>query len=128
MLSTRPLLIALLALSLSSARWGAAAFYMPPEFDLGAVPGDTSDRPHEVTNYEGRAVLGYLADGDDDNEHLEFDSLSVERMTEHPLAEGFNLTAGHVTVRVPDVDPRNEYIVVLFGDSGNRSPEFNIVN
>ncbi|OSC96446.1 hypothetical protein PYCCODRAFT_1421010 [Trametes coccinea BRFM310] len=80
---------------------------------------DVSDPPHDVTNYEGKAVLGFLADGDDNNEHLQF---------EHPLAEGFNLTAGHVKVRVPDVDPRNEYIVVLFGDSGNRSPKFNIVS
>ncbi|KAJ2981552.1 hypothetical protein NUW54_g10856 [Trametes sanguinea] len=98
---------------------------------------DVSDRPHEVTNYKGKAVLGYLTDGDDNNEHLQF---------EHPLAEGFNLTAGHVKVRVPDMDPRNEYIVVresyayfiattvdmehaaVFGDSGNRSPKFNIVS
>ncbi|KAI8990706.1 hypothetical protein BD414DRAFT_413525 [Trametes punicea] len=80
---------------------------------------DTSNPPRQVTNYEGKAVLGYLTDEDETNEHLEFDP---------PLAEGFNLTDGHVRIQVPDVSASNEYIVVLFGDSGNHSPKFTIVN
>ncbi len=32
--------------------------------------------------------------------------------TEHPLAEGFNLTQGHAKVKVPDVSPSNHYFVV----------------
>ncbi|KAI0654189.1 hypothetical protein C8Q70DRAFT_1029184, partial [Cubamyces menziesii] len=79
---------------------------------------DMSTRPRQVTNYEGRLVLGYLEDGDEVNEHLDFD---------HPLAEGFNLTQGQIHVHVPYVDSANDYIVVLFGDSGNRSPRFTIV-
>ncbi|KAI0778413.1 hypothetical protein BD413DRAFT_440261, partial [Trametes elegans] len=83
------------------------------------VVWDTSTRPSHVTNWEGRVVLGHYEDGDDTNEHLDFD---------HPLAEGFNLTQGHVNVQVPNVSPSNEYIIVLFGDSGNRSPKFTIVD
>ncbi|KAI0639639.1 hypothetical protein C8Q77DRAFT_1152603 [Trametes polyzona] len=83
------------------------------------VVWDTSSRPRRVTNWNGKIVLGYLEDGDENNEHLNFD---------HPLADGFNLTHGHIMVRVPDVTPSNEYIIVLFGDSGNRSPKFTIVN
>ena len=33
---------------------------------------DMSTRPRQVTNYEGRLVLGYLEDGDEVNEHLDF--------------------------------------------------------
>ncbi|RDX51105.1 hypothetical protein OH76DRAFT_1347577 [Lentinus brumalis] len=82
------------------------------------VRWDASHPPKRVTNYEGRLVLGHFEDGDDMNEHLD---------NEHPLAEGFNLTQGHAKVEVPDVSPSNHYFVVLFGDSGNRSPEFTIV-
>jgi hypothetical protein len=47
-------------------------------------------------------------------------------VSDHPLAEGFDIRDGHRTIRVPDVPPRNNYIVVVMGDSGNRSPEFTI--
>ncbi|KAH9857951.1 hypothetical protein C2E23DRAFT_880631 [Lenzites betulinus] len=83
------------------------------------VTWDTSTPPKHVTNFAGKLVLGYLDDSDGTDEHLDFDN---------PLADGFNLTQGHVTVRVPDVHASNEYIVVLFGDSGNKSPKFTIVN
>ncbi|KAJ7069658.1 hypothetical protein C8F01DRAFT_1113496 [Mycena amicta] len=42
------------------------------------------------------------------------------------LAQGFNLTDEKVQVTVPDVVKRSNYILVLFGDSGNISPEFTI--
>ncbi|KAI0756783.1 hypothetical protein C8Q80DRAFT_1130466 [Daedaleopsis nitida] len=83
------------------------------------VTWDTSDRPEQVTNPQGKVVLGYLEDGNEDNEHLDF---------KHPLADGFDLSSGCVQVEVPDVDPSENYIVVLFGDSGDKSPMFTIVN
>ncbi|KAF9169081.1 hypothetical protein BGX21_004869 [Mortierella sp. AD011] len=64
----------------------------------------------------GTLLLGYR-EGSSLNEHLD---------TEHPLAKGFDLKNGRVEIRVPDVDPRKRYIVVLLGDSGNASPEFRI--
>ncbi|KAI0072720.1 hypothetical protein K474DRAFT_1667497 [Panus rudis PR-1116 ss-1] len=80
-----------------------------------SVKWDTRDPPDQITNPIGRVVLGYLLDGE--NEHLDLDN---------PLAEGFDLEKGSVKFKVPYVEPGNEYIVVLFGDSGNRSPTFTI--
>ncbi|EPT05168.1 hypothetical protein FOMPIDRAFT_1111829 [Fomitopsis schrenkii] len=43
------------------------------------------------------------------------------------LASGFHLADGSVEVTVPSgLDPGSDYQVVLFGDSGNVSPEFTI--
>ncbi|KAK0214844.1 hypothetical protein IW262DRAFT_246737 [Armillaria fumosa] len=42
------------------------------------------------------------------------------------LAEGFDLRSGQQDVTVPDVEEADDYIIVLFGDSGNFSPEFTI--
>ncbi|TFK52278.1 hypothetical protein OE88DRAFT_1657453 [Heliocybe sulcata] len=80
------------------------------------VTWDTSSPPSEVTSYSGQLVLGYM-DPNSAGEHLNLDS---------PLASGFNLTDGKVSFTVPDVPTRSTYIVVLFGDSGNASPEFTI--
>lgn len=68
----------------------------------------------------------------------------------HPLASNFRITDGAVNVTVPDVDARDDYIIVrelpspvvvcscwcaqlmhfslcaVFGDSGNASPKFTI--
>ncbi|PPR07270.1 hypothetical protein CVT26_012430 [Gymnopilus dilepis] len=45
----------------------------------------------------------------------------------HPLATGFPLTTGSVKVVLPkNVTARDDYFVVLFGDSGNKSPKFKI--
>lgn len=87
-------------------------------WDIGSieqVTWDTSSIPKSITNSKGKLVLGYVNNGTD--EHLDLD---------HPLAEGFEITQGFVQVVVPNVKPANDYIVVLFGDSGNRSPAFNI--
>ncbi|EGN98373.1 hypothetical protein SERLA73DRAFT_161174 [Serpula lacrymans var. lacrymans S7.3] len=65
---------------------------------------------------KGKVVLGYLEKGKSD-EHLDI---------EHPLAENFYIEDGFVQITAPDVSPRNDYIVVLFGDSGNKSPAFTI--
>ncbi|KAJ6585179.1 hypothetical protein B0H19DRAFT_1016228 [Mycena capillaripes] len=80
------------------------------------VTWSTSDIPQSITNSKGRLLLGYLKAGSS-NEHLDLD---------HPLAEGFDIRDGHRTVQVPDVTPRHTYVLVLMGDSGNRSPEFTI--
>lgn len=87
-------------------------------WDIGSieqVTWDTSSIPKAITNSKGKLVLGYVNNGTD--EHLDLD---------HPLAEGFEITQGFVQVVVPNVKPANDYIVVLFGDSGNRSPAFTI--
>ncbi|KAF8655828.1 hypothetical protein AX16_002913 [Volvariella volvacea WC 439] len=47
-------------------------------------------------------------------------------LADAPLAEGFMLRDGQVEITVPDFPPRDNYIVVLMGDSGNSSPEFRI--
>ncbi|KAK0201857.1 hypothetical protein DFS33DRAFT_1245337, partial [Desarmillaria ectypa] len=80
------------------------------------VTWDTSNPPQNLTNKEGKIVLGFM-DGQDDDEHLNM---------LHPLAEGFDIMAGTISFLVPDVTPRHGYIVVLLGDSGDHSPEFTI--
>ncbi|TCD69261.1 hypothetical protein EIP91_008196 [Steccherinum ochraceum] len=80
------------------------------------VRWDTSDPPSSITNRNGKLVLGYM-DEHTANEHLFLDQ---------PLATNFDIMKGFQKVRVPQVPPGNNYIVVLFGDSGNRSPEFTI--
>jgi hypothetical protein len=80
------------------------------------VTWETANMPpdSQLTSPEGRIVLGWLAD---DSMNLQMDS---------PLAEGFRLRAGKQEITVPSVPLRNDYIVVLFGDSGNQSPTFTI--
>ncbi|TRM60499.1 hypothetical protein BD626DRAFT_571575 [Schizophyllum amplum] len=84
--------------------------------ETATVTWDTSDLPPEsqITNKEGRIVLGYQTE---DSMHLMVDS---------PLAEGFSILLGTMDVTVPDVEERADYIIVLFGDSGNSSPQFTI--
>jgi len=79
------------------------------------VTWDTRDIPEE-SNAEGKILLGYAQDGSR-NEHLD---------TEHPLAESFLLSAGSVKVFVPNVEPRDNYIIDLSGDADSKSDQFNI--
>ncbi|KAK7692876.1 hypothetical protein QCA50_004511 [Cerrena zonata] len=79
------------------------------------VKWDTSNAPKKITNKEGMIVLGYIDDGT--SEHLDY---------KHPLADKFDIMQGSMDVQVPDVEPRDDYIIVLFGDSGNKSPQFTI--
>ncbi|KAG2152999.1 uncharacterized protein EDB93DRAFT_1135899 [Suillus bovinus] len=69
-----------------------------------------------VTNPVGMLVLGYMYN---DSENL---------MLNSPLATNINYTVGQALITVPNVETREDYIVVLFGDSGNASPEFTIIN
>ncbi|OZJ03942.1 hypothetical protein BZG36_02938 [Bifiguratus adelaidae] len=59
-------------------------------------------------------------------------SSTPERLNEHlnqTLAQGFDLSTGNTSVTVPtDIPTRHDYIIVLFGDSGNASPRFTVVN
>ncbi|KIY68334.1 hypothetical protein CYLTODRAFT_395607 [Cylindrobasidium torrendii FP15055 ss-10] len=80
------------------------------------VTWDTSGIPSDLTNSLGMVVLGYVTD-DSPSEHLMIDT---------PLAKGFELSDGQVNITIPMVDSRNDYIIVLFGDSGNASPKFAI--
>ncbi|KAF7980498.1 hypothetical protein HWV62_38000 [Athelia sp. TMB] len=82
--------------------------------DWVEVIWDTAGVPRG--NMEGKIVLGHLEKGSLD-EHLDND---------HPLAEGFQISTGSVKVFVPSVAPHDDYIIVLFGDSGNRSGNFTI--
>ncbi|KAH9892701.1 hypothetical protein C8Q73DRAFT_791724 [Cubamyces lactineus] len=82
------------------------------------VTWDTTNIPAANANQTGLILLGFIEDGSDD-EHLD---------TQNPLAVNFPITAGSVSVEVPDVTPRDDYVVVLFGDSGNTSPQFTITN
>jgi len=65
------------------------------------VSWDVSSIPQQLTNYEGKIVLGYMDKGTD--EHLDLDN---------PLADGFNITEGHIQVEVPNVSPSDDYIIV----------------
>ncbi|KAG6844712.1 hypothetical protein H0H87_004435 [Tephrocybe sp. NHM501043] len=77
----------------------------------------TDDIPpdSQLTNPNGKVVLGHL--GPTGGLNLDLD---------HPLAENFKLRVGQVEITVPSVTPRDDYIIVLFGDSGNASPAFAI--
>ncbi|KAI0822533.1 hypothetical protein BC628DRAFT_1388967 [Trametes gibbosa] len=68
------------------------------------------------TGETGLILLGTLKNGD---EQLNANS---------PLALGFPISAGAVNVTVPAVPTGDDYIVALFGDSGNISPTFTITN
>ncbi|PIL22643.1 hypothetical protein GSI_15335 [Ganoderma sinense ZZ0214-1] len=83
---------------------------------IQTITWDTSDIPTEALNQTGLVLLGHIEDGDS-NEHLD---------VQHPLASGFPITDGSVDVMVPQVDTRDDYVIVLFGDSGNTSPKFTI--
>ncbi|KAF8919069.1 hypothetical protein CPB85DRAFT_951941 [Mucidula mucida] len=73
---------------------------------------DASNPPKSITNDQGVIML-VNPDG-----KLQF---------KNPLAKGFNIMNGKQDVQVPaDTVPGN-YSIVLFGDSGNRSPQFTIV-
>ncbi|TFY81134.1 hypothetical protein EWM64_g2876 [Hericium alpestre] len=80
------------------------------------VTWDASKLPKESANMTGMLLLGYEQDGVS-SEHLDIT---------HPLATQFPLSAGHVNVTVPNKPAGDNYIVVLFGDSGNTSPKFTI--
>lgn len=78
------------------------------------VTWDVSHLPPQAKNMTGTLRLGYIS-GSSTNEHLS-----------NTLADKFLLRQGNVTFTVPDVSSRDDYVVVLMGDSGNKSPKFAI--
>ncbi|KAF9553888.1 hypothetical protein CPC08DRAFT_645028 [Agrocybe pediades] len=77
---------------------------------------DTSNFPpdSQITNPIGQVILGFNS------------SNSLNLDFEHPLAKDFKLRDGKVNITVPNVPPKDDYLIVLFGDSGNTSPAFAI--
>lgn len=73
-----------------------------------------ADMPREFREYTGKVILGHIEPGSA-NEHLA-----------NTLAEDFKMSDGNVTFTVPHVKERDDYVVVLMGDSGNHSPKFTI--
>lgn len=58
-------------------------------------------------------------------QHLVLTILSF--LSDWDLADKFRLNSGSQRITLPkDLETRSTYIVVLFGDSGNASPEFTI--
>ncbi|KIY71196.1 hypothetical protein CYLTODRAFT_328311, partial [Cylindrobasidium torrendii FP15055 ss-10] len=82
--------------------------------EMTTVTWDTTDAPVNITNPNGRVVLGQKTTGDD-SEHLG-----------EVLAENFSILDGNISFTIPNVPESDDYIIVLFGDSGNASPKFNI--
>ncbi|KAL7280155.1 hypothetical protein ACG7TL_006574 [Trametes sanguinea] len=79
-------------------------------WDVAALNGTPPSNP------TASIILGTLTpDGD---EHL---------MIESPLVSGFPILAGNVSLTVPSVPSANNYIVCLFGSSGDISPMFTII-
>ncbi|KAF8817185.1 hypothetical protein BYT27DRAFT_7237633 [Phlegmacium glaucopus] len=79
------------------------------------VRWETIGIPAKMINETGLILLGHMANGSE--------NLNIE----HPLASGFHISSGNTTVIMPsNIPARNDYFVVLFGDSGNKSPNFKI--
>ncbi|KAF9005423.1 hypothetical protein BDQ17DRAFT_1423919 [Cyathus striatus] len=79
------------------------------------VTWETDKIPTEAAENAGVVLLGHSGNN---SENLDI---------AHPLATDFFLRDGSVLVKAPeDIPGRKDYFVVLFGDSGNKSPEFEI--
>ncbi|KAI9060463.1 hypothetical protein FKP32DRAFT_1632356 [Trametes sanguinea] len=74
------------------------------------VTWDTSDAPANITDRFGSRIQ--LRKGD--------------TTTPLILQQNFDILLGRIEVVVPWVLPDTDYSLVLFGDSGNFSPEFSI--
>ncbi|TBU47438.1 hypothetical protein BD309DRAFT_1077963 [Dichomitus squalens] len=69
----------------------------------------------QPSNPQAQIILGTFINGE---EHLLLDTV---------LASGFNILDGNVTLTVPTVTTGSDYIVCLFGSSGDISPPFTII-
>ncbi|KAG6829466.1 hypothetical protein H0H92_004428 [Tricholoma furcatifolium] len=70
--------------------------------DVVQVTWDLQGIPAEYRQQTSQLILGYVDPGSS-NEHLKLDQ---------PLAKGFKIGDGHVAIKVPNVPPRGNYIVV----------------
>ncbi|KAJ6481059.1 hypothetical protein C8R45DRAFT_320076 [Mycena sanguinolenta] len=73
------------------------------------VTWDTSDAPVNITNKIGQIMLR-----------------KSNLTTPLILADNFSILLGRIEVTVPWVIDGSDYQIVLFGDSGNFSPDFTI--
>jgi hypothetical protein len=76
------------------------------------VTWDTSNAPKQITNDKGAIYLrrnGYT-------------------FLNSPLAKGFEILLGSFEIIVPSFPDGDDYQIVLFGDSGNFSPNISIEN
>lgn len=79
----------------------------------------------DQNNDEGKLLLGYIEDGSS-SEHLDLgkplsqptdpyrlsNSCDATFHTDNPLATRINLSSGSVKIHVPEVEPREDYVVV----------------
>ncbi|KAL7277067.1 hypothetical protein ACG7TL_008912 [Trametes sanguinea] len=89
---------------------GQLCIYKAPQ----NVTWDTSNILPSAVNQTGLILFGYLCDPSGNEQH--------------PLAFNFPIKAGSVLVDVPDITLHDDYLIVLFVDSGNTSPKFTIAN
>ncbi|CDR88732.1 uncharacterized protein SPSC_05564 [Sporisorium scitamineum] len=81
------------------------------------VTWKVSDIPAEAEGHKGTIKLGYLPADGSGGENLKW-----------TLADGFAIKDGQTSVTFPtDLATRNDYIVVVMGDSGNASDKFTII-
>jgi len=74
------------------------------------ITWDTSDAPAQITNGKGLVLI-------------RFEEITAPII----LASGFDILDGSVAITVPLVETRTDWSIVLFGDSGNFSPNFEII-
>ncbi|KAJ7486045.1 hypothetical protein B0H11DRAFT_2186629 [Mycena galericulata] len=86
------------------------------------VTWETEDIPPASMNDTAKIVLGHRSTTPDKHGNSE---TSENLDWDHPLVN-CTLGDGHANITVPNVPSGTKYIVVLFGDSGNASPEFTI--
>ncbi|KAG1748752.1 hypothetical protein EDB19DRAFT_1630045 [Suillus lakei] len=91
-------------------------FTIWPRGSTQTVTWATNNIPEEKLNSTGLLLMGYM---ENDSENLDI---------KNPLAVNFPIISGQVSITVPEnATVRGNAIVVLFGDSGNASPEFAII-
>ncbi|KAJ7016205.1 hypothetical protein C8F04DRAFT_1056442 [Mycena alexandri] len=89
-----------------------------PAGSTQTVTWDITRIPPEAVNNKAMLLLGhYTTTWDADGNEVKSENLDIK----HPLATGFNITTGSKVITVPDTTPGKNYIIVLFGDSGNVS-------
>jgi len=86
-----------------------------PKGTTQTVKWDVSKPPAQITNGKGTIVLRDVKRG-------------VLLLDRKPLAEGFDILLGEKQVVVPTDLPAGKYQCVVFGNSGNWGPVFEIVD
>ncbi|TFK37253.1 hypothetical protein BDQ12DRAFT_685562 [Crucibulum laeve] len=128
-LSSMKTMIALLAISLASSPVGAVPaqqstndVFVPPVLTPTAgtiwkvgtqqtVTWDVSNPPVHITNAIGEILMSK-------------GGVTIPNLT---IASNFSILLGTINVQVPNLAAGNDYRVILFGDSGNTSPAFSII-